>query len=248
MNLGSLQLMRGAGCGGHRKVASFQSMFLQAAVHGAAAQSQSLGCLADVSFVACKSTLNQIALNFVEAHLLQLSCSTSSLCAQTEVCRADGWAGRKEYAAFHGVIQFADVARPGMFMKRLDSRRVESGNIFTVALRVAVEKMVRKEINILAAVAQRRNVNLDGIQPKEKVLTEPPGRGLGIHVGIRSREHSDVHAPSGGRAYALEIACFQNAQKFRLQVKRNIGDFVQEHRPAAHYFDPPPPLDAPTRQ
>src|SRR5258708_39082396 len=147
-------------------------MFLQPAVHGAAAQSQGLGCLADVSFVTRESALNQVALHFVEAHLLQLRRSTSSLCTQAEVCRADGWAGRKEYATFHGVVQFADVARPGMFMKRLDSRRVESGNIFTVALRVAVEKMVRKEINILAAVAQRRNVNLDGIQPKEKVLTE----------------------------------------------------------------------------
>src|SRR6267154_4819159 len=163
MNLGTLRLMRGTGCGGRRKVASFQPMFLQPAVHGAAAQSQGLGCLADVSFVAHESALNQVALHFVEAHLLQLSRSTSRLCAQAEVCRTDGRAGRKEYATFHSVIQFADVARPGMLMKSLDRGRVESGNTFAVALRIAVEKMVREEINILAAVAQRRNVNLDGI-------------------------------------------------------------------------------------
>jgi len=95
-------------------------MFLQPAVHGAAAQSQGLGGLADVSFVARESALNQVALHFVEAHLLQLCRSTSSLCTQAEVCRADGWAGRKEYATFHRVVQFADVARPGMLMKSLD--------------------------------------------------------------------------------------------------------------------------------
>src|SRR6266478_8675301 len=134
-------------------------MFLQPAVHGTATQSQDLGCLADVSFVARESALNQVALHFVEAHLLELSRSTSSLGTQAEVCRADGWAGRKEYATFHGVLQFADVARPGMLMKRLDRGRVESGNTFAVALRIAVEKMVREEINILAAVAQRRNVD-----------------------------------------------------------------------------------------
>src|SRR5713101_4828606 len=166
MNLGSLRLMRGAGCGGHRRAASFQSMFLQPAVHGAAAQSQGLGGLADVSFVARESALNQVALHFVEAHLLQLRCSTSSLCTQAEVCRADGWAGRKEHATFHCVIQFADVAWPGMFMKSLDSRRVESGNTLAVALRIAVEKMVRQEVDVFAPVAQRRNVNLDGIQPE----------------------------------------------------------------------------------
>src|SRR6266403_2452286 len=211
MNLGTLRLMRGAGYGGHRKVASFQSMFLQAAVHGAAAQSQGFGCLADVSFVARESALNQVALHFVEAHLLQLGRSTSSLCTQAEVCRADGWAGRKEYATFHCVVQFADVARPGMLMKSLDRGRVESGNTFAVALRIAVEKMVRQKVDVFAAVAQRRNVNLDGIQPEEKVLTEPPGGCLGIHVGIRSREHSYIDAPSGGRANALEVPRFQNA-------------------------------------
>src|SRR5437899_2224529 len=166
MNRGSPPLTREAGGGGHRKVASFQSMFLQPAIHGAAAQSQSLGCLADVSFVASESALNQVALNFVEAHLFQLSRATSSLRAQAEVCRADGRSRRQEHAAFHRMIQFANVARPCMLMKSLDSGRVEPGNIFAVALRVAVEEMVRQEVDVLAAVSQRRNVNLDGIQPK----------------------------------------------------------------------------------
>src|SRR3989441_7205757 len=164
-------LTREAGGGGHRKVASFQSMFLQPAIHSAAAQSQSLGCLADVSFVASESALNQVALNFVEAHLFQLSRATSSLRAQTEVCRADGRPAREQHPAFHRMIQFADGARPCMLMQSPDSGRIEPGNILAVALRVAVEKMVRQEIDVLTAVSQRRDVDFGSIQGKGVVLS-----------------------------------------------------------------------------
>src|SRR6267378_2866160 len=238
-NLGNPRLARGAGCGAHRPVGSFQSMFLQPAIHGAAAQPQSLGCLAYIPFVAGESALDEIPLNFVEAHLLELGRAAGGLRAQTEVCCADGRAGRKEHAAFHRMIEFANVARPRMLVKSLDGGGVESGKFFAVTLRVTVEKMVRKEVDVLAAVTQRRDVDLDGIQAKEKVLSEPAGSGLRVHVGVGSREHPHIDAPSGGRADALEIPCFQNAQEFRLQVERDVGDFVQEQRAAVSEFESP---------
>src|SRR2546421_11636483 len=98
---------------------------------------------------------------------------------------------------------------------------------------------MRQEIDVLAAVTQRRDVDLDGIQAKEEVLAEPAGSGLGIHVGVRSREYSHVDAPRRGRADTLEISRFQNAQEFRLQIERNVGDFVQEQRAAISEFETP---------
>src|SRR5437899_6635776 len=53
----------GVGSGAHTLVGSFQSMLLQPAVHGATAQSESFGGLADISFVTRKSTLNEILLD-----------------------------------------------------------------------------------------------------------------------------------------------------------------------------------------
>src|SRR5260370_194345 len=136
-------------------------MFLQPTIHGAAGQSQSLGSLADVSFVASESALNQIALHFVETHLFQFGYAASGLRAQAEVRSADRRARGEEHAAFHGMIQFADVARPGMLMQSFDSGGVEPGNILAIALRVAVEEMVREEIDVLAAVSQRAGVGSD---------------------------------------------------------------------------------------
>ena len=131
-------------------------MFLQPAVHGAAAQSQSLGSLADISFVAGKCALDEISLHFVEAHLLELGRAAGGLRAQTEIRGADARARREEHAAFDRVIEFANVSRPRMLVKRLDGGSVEARNIFAIALRVAVEKMVRQQIDVLAAVTQRQ--------------------------------------------------------------------------------------------
>src|SRR5260370_7409496 len=70
------------------------------------------------------------------------------------------------------MIEFANVARPRMLVKSLDGGGVEAGKFFAVALRVTVEKMVRKEVDVLAAVTQRRGVELHGIQPKQPGLPE----------------------------------------------------------------------------
>src|SRR5467141_5232564 len=99
--------------------------------------------------------------------------------------------------------------------------------------------MMRQGIDVFAAVTQWRDVDLDGIQAKEEVLTEPAGSGLRVHVGVGGREHSHIDAPSGGRADALEIPRFQNAQEFRLQVERDVGDFVQEQSAAVSEFESP---------
>src|SRR5204862_4661688 len=118
-NLRTPLLARGAGPGAHRTIPSFQSMFLQPAIHGAATESQGLGCLTDVPLVSGESALDEVPLHFVEAHLLQLGRSAGGLRAQAEIRRAHGRSGRKEHAPLHRVIQFANVARPGMLMIRV---------------------------------------------------------------------------------------------------------------------------------
>src|SRR5260370_2742511 len=102
---------------------------------------------------------------------------------------------RKELSAFNSVIELANISRPRMFMHSLEGSRVETGNIFAVALRVAVEKMVRQKVDVLAAVTQGRDVNLDGIQAKEEILPEPARSRLRIYLPLRRREASPPYAP-----------------------------------------------------
>src|SRR5579859_812576 len=146
----------GAGCGAHKSAASFQLMLLQPAVHSAAAQSKRFGGLADVPLVTGKRALDEIFLHFVEAHLFELSSSASSLCAQAKVGRADGGPRGKEHASFHRMIQFAHIPRPRVLVESLQRGRIETGDVLAIALRVAVEKMVRQKIDIITRSEERR--------------------------------------------------------------------------------------------
>ena len=98
---------------------------------------------------------------------------------------------------------------------------------------------MRQEIDILAAVTQGREMDFNGIQAKEEILAKSAGGGFGVDVGVGGRENSHIDAPRRGRADALEIPGFQDAQEFRLQVERDVGDFVQKQRAAVREFEPP---------
>src|ERR1700693_228020 len=102
------------------------------------------------------------------------------------------------------MIQLAYVSRPGVFVKGPDRGGVKAGNILAVAVRIALQKMVRQKIDVLAAVPQRRNVDLDGIQTKEKVLAKTSRTGLRIDVRVGRREHAHVHAPRRRRSHSLQ--------------------------------------------
>src|SRR5690242_19897920 len=120
------------------------------------------------------------------------------------------------------MVQLAHVSGPRMLVEGFERRWIERGNVLAVALRVAVKEMVRKEVDVLAAVPQRRQVNLDGIQPEEKVLTEPAGRRFGVYVRVGRGENAHIHTACGRGTDALEIARFQNAEKFCLQVQGDV--------------------------
>src|SRR6266403_676872 len=77
--------------------------------------------------MAGKRALNQIPFDFIEAHFLELCGAAGGLRAQTQISGAHRWSGRHQHAAFDGMIQLADVSRPGAFVAastRTFTRRV----------------------------------------------------------------------------------------------------------------------------
>src|SRR5579859_7401725 len=137
------------------------------------------------------------------------------------------------------MIQLAHISRPRMFEKKLRRARIEARNAFAITLRIATEKVVRQQGDVLAAFAQGRKMDFDGIQSKKKVLAEAPGGSLGSHVGVGGRQNSHVHAPCRGRTDALQLAGFKNTQKFCLQIERHIGDLVEKKRAALGKLEAP---------
>ena len=162
--------------------------------------------MADVAVVPRQRALNQVMLHFVEAHFLQARSASRSRGAQTEIAGAHQRSGRKQHATLDRVVELANVPRPGMLVKDLRGDGIESTDGLAVALRIAAQKMVCEQIDVFLALAQRRQVNFNRIQPEKQVLAESPGSCLRGYIHVGGGDHAHVHAPSAGRADALELA------------------------------------------
>ena len=132
--------------------------------------------------------------------------------------------------AADGVLQFAHVARPMIFFQRLDD---VGGDGFRLALLFArdfFQKIVHQQRNVVAPLAQRRNVNAHDVEPVKQILAELPRRHGGFQRLVRGGDDAHVHLDRLVAADALERAALQHAQNFRLRRGRHVADFVEENR------------------
>src|SRR5215212_8029613 len=95
-------------------------------------------------------------------------------------------------------------------------RGIERGQVLAVALRVMREKVRGERRDVLAAIAQRREADLDGVQPEQQVLAKTPRRDFIFERCIGRGDQAHVDAPRLRRTDALELARLDNAQKLCL--------------------------------
>ena len=88
--------------------------------------------------------------------------------------------------------------------------------------------MVREETDVFAAIAQRRDLNLDGVQPKKQIRTEAAGSCFGIYIRVRGGKDAHIYAAGGRGTDTLKFAGLQHAKQFGLQIQRDVCDFVQK--------------------
>ena len=90
------------------------------------------------------------------------------------------------------------------------------------------DEVLDQRRDVLAPLAQRRNVDRDHVEPVEEILLEP---AVGDHlpevaVGRGDDPHVDLLGALG--AERLELALLQHAQQLRLQRRAHRADLVEE--------------------
>ena len=90
------------------------------------------------------------------------------------------------------MVEFADVARPSVGAHRIERRGIEAGDRLAVAGDVRLQEMLGEQLDVLAAVAQRWEVNLDRVQPEEQILAEFSGGDLGVEIGVGRGDEPDI--------------------------------------------------------
>ena len=141
-------------------------------------------------------------------------------------------AGREHDRALDGVLELAHVARPVGRLQRLEHAGLHAVDALAGALRVLRDEVIDEHRDVLAPLAQRRNVDRDDVQPVVEILLEP---AVGDHlpqVAVGRGDHPHVDLLRALGAERLELALLQHAQQLRLQRRAHRADLVEEDRAA----------------
>ena len=140
-----------------------------------------------------------------------------------EFREVDLGAGRFHCQLRDQVAQFADVAGPAMREKGGDGLRRK-----VLAGRFETQEMFGEGDDILGALAQRRNAQLELSKAVEEVLTEAAFFDGGFEILVSGGDDADVDFNLAVTAETVEGLAIEHAQEFHLSLQLQFADFVEE--------------------
>ena len=84
--------------------------------------------------------------------------------------------------------------------------------------------------NIVAAIAQRRQVQLEHAEAIIQVFAKSFFADVFLQILVRRRDHAHIDAHFFRRTDRQKRMAFQNSQQLRLAVERQLADFVEKQR------------------
>ena len=95
--------------------------------------------------------------------------------------------------------------------------------------------MARDQQHVVVALAQRRKLNRNDVQPVEQILAESSRTDLGPRVAVGGAHDSDIGRAGGVLSHALYDAILEESQHFDLQGRFHLADLVQKQRSAVRH-------------
>src|SRR5688572_11217112 len=90
--------------------------------------------------------------------------------------------------------------------------------------------MIRESADVGAAVAQRRHLDFDDLEPIKQIAAKFAFANDLLKGLIRRSDDADVDPNRGAAADALERMAFEDAQQLGLRVDGHFADLVKEDR------------------
>ena len=138
----------------------------------------------------------------------------------------------------HAVLEFAHVAAPGQrAAQRFDTRGVEAARRAAVLAAEAVDESLGQQQRVAFALAQRRQVEREQIQPVEQVLAELTGGAARLQVGVGGGDDAHVAQFDARSADRTVAAILRETQQHRLAARAERVDLVEKQRAALGVAD-----------
>ena len=104
--------------------------------------------------------------------------------------------------------------------------------------RELLREVLHERRNVIGPLAQRRIENRKDVEAIVEIAAELL---VGDHlreIAVGCRDEPDVDADGAGAAQPLELLLLQHTQELRLQLERDVADFVEEQRAAVRQLEP----------
>src|SRR5262245_32800196 len=98
--------------------------------------------------------------------------------------------------------------------------------------------MHRQKLNVVFAFAERRDPDIDDVEPVEQVLPESLFLHFFLQVLVGRGENPNIGVDGPGSTEALELLILKNAQQLHLNSGRDLADFIQEKCSPMSQFEP----------
>src|SRR2546428_2038061 len=97
--------------------------------------------------------------------------------------------------------------------------------------------MIDQERNVVAAVAERGDLDADDVEAEVEILAKPLGLDQIFETAVRGRDDAHVDVARGLRADRTDLAVLEHAQELALHGHAHVPDLVEEERAAVRQLE-----------
>src|SRR5438445_2466537 len=149
---------------------------------------------------------------------------------EPELCGGDEPGVRNDQRSLDRVLELADVPGPRVRHQQLPGVATQPRLPLAHPLAQAADEFLGEEHHVLAALAQRRQVNRKDAEPVIEILTELATRHCVREVSVGGDYEAKVGLERRGATDALELALLEDTEKFGLDGRRELADLVEKER------------------
>src|SRR5207244_4098788 len=126
------------------------------------------------------------------------------------------------------VLELPDVAGPVVALENRKRLRGDSADVLAEVLAELLQEVRDEEGNVLATLAQRRQVDRQHVQAVEEVLAHYPVPHRSLQVAVRRGDETYVGLHIARVSHPTDLAHLNGSQELDLQERGDLRDLVQE--------------------
>src|SRR5690606_28076433 len=164
------------------------------------------------------------------AYLLAISGQAGA--GDIQVIKADHAAVGHRRSTKDDVLQLAHIAGPAIAEQRRQGGGGEAAGWPLDLVARQYEEMARQQQDVFATLAQWRDIQVEHVEAIEQVLAKGAGADQLFQVAVGGAEDAYVDPDLALATDPPEAALAEKVHQLGLQVRRHLGDFVEEYRTA----------------